>query len=308
MINNQLVLIIKIFRFLLSYYLISILCISSAEPKKPNNSINILDIIQLENIAKKEFIEKKELNDINYDLYRMRSSNIKDRISLAQDPKGYFVNKHNNMFCFPEIDKKCKVNSPLYVYGDIKTNNLLSENVYTNSEQINLFSEVIRNIVNPFPSNIALEMLVASDDEKALARNQSALAENYVSQARLGISRNSFNTMLFNRLPLSYLTRSGSMDDKEKDKSELAKKDDISKLSIMAEQVGSRFSNAAWLEFVDKANNETLSKELVKMLAFHMWIEFEKFKQQERIESLLATMVAQQETTNVLMQSNAKKH
>lgn len=290
-----------VIRLLLVNYLLLIFGLSYADTKKNNNDIGYLDILQLENSLRKDFIEQKELNDINYDLYRMRSSDVNDRVSSAQDPRGYFLNKHNNMFCLPQMDKKCKVNSSIYVYGDIKTNTLLSENIYKDREQINLFNEVIRNIVNPFPSNIALEMLVASDAEKELPNNKAALAENYASQARLGLSRNSFNTMLFNRLPLKYVPGS-NINDNNKDQAE------FSKLSVMEKQVSSRFANTDWLQFIDKSNKESLSKELIKMLAFYMWMEFEKYKQEERIESLLATLVAQQETTNnILIQKNGKK-
>lgn len=292
----------KIIRILLSYYLISNFYVSYAvDDKKINSNSNTswLNMIRLQNTTSwKEFMTKKELNDINYDLYRMRSFDINDRVSLAQDPKGYFINKHNSMFCFPQIDKTCKSSSSLYVYGDIKTNILL-ENIYKDPEQINIASEVIRNIVNPFPSNIALEMLEASDVEKELPSNKAALAENYAAQARLGVVRNSFNTMLLNRLPLDYIARSDeSSDNKIK----------ASKLSIMEEQVNNRFANSAWQNLIEKGNNEALFKELIKMLAFDMWMGFEKYKQEERIETLLATLVAQQETTNnLLMQNNVKK-
>lgn len=290
----------KIIRILLSYYLISIFCVGYAvDDKKINSNASWLELLRLQNTKSwEEFTKKKEFNDINYDLYRMRSLDVNDRVSLAQDPKGYFINKHNSMFCFPQIDKTCKSSSSLYVYGDIKTNILL-EYIYKDPEQINLASEVIRNIVNPFPSNIALEMLEASDAEKELPSNKAALAENYASQARLGIVRNSFNTMLLNRLPLDYISGSDvSSNNKTK----------ASKISIMDQQVNHRFANPVWQDLVEKGNNEALFKELIKMLAFNMWMEFEKYKQEERIETLLATLVAQQETTNnLLMQNNAKK-
>jgi len=75
-----------------------------------------------------EFVKNKEFSDINYDLYRITGPGMHDKVLLGEDPKGYIVNKHNEMFCFNQADKTCKVHSNSYVYGDMRASALLNNN------------------------------------------------------------------------------------------------------------------------------------------------------------------------------------
>ncbi len=245
-----------------------------------------------------EFVKNKEFSDINYDLYRITGPGMHDKVLLGEDPKGYIVNKHNEMFCFNQADKTCKVHSNSYVYGDMRASALLNNNFYKNREEMELASEVMRNIINPFPSNIQMEMQDASVHNKELPENKAALAEAYVSQARLSVVRNSFNTMFQSRLPLDLL----------EGKEHITKKK-FSRLSIMEKSAKKRFEDIKWQEYIDTASQEDLLKELVKIDALKVWMDYHKYKQNERIEALLATMVAQQVSINqLLIDQNAKNH
>ena len=244
-----------------------------------------------------DFKRKKELMDINYDLYRITTlgPNDKSQITLAQDPRGYFIYKHDNTFCSSDLNNKCQLQSPLYTYGDIKLNVLL-ENLYLKKDKIDLATEIIRNIINPFPSNTALEMLEATEQEKKKPKNQAALAEVYASQARLGVARNTFNNIFFNRLPLDTLNNNKA-----------AVKEKFSINSIIEQQAKNRFEDSNWHESLEKADVDTKLKEITEMESFKIWLDYQKYKQNERIESLLATLVAQQESIyQLLLQKNTK--
>ena len=270
------------------------------EPTKYNKAPAWLEAIKMQNQPNwQEFKKQKELMDINYDLYRMRirGPNLKEQIISAQDPKGYFLQKHDNTFCSPQVDSKCQLGSPLYTYGDIKVNVLL-DNLYQEREKIDLATEIIRNIINPFPSNIALEMLEATEKERKDPKNQAALAETYASQARLGVARNTFHNMFFNRLPLDSLS-----DQKP------STKEKFSVISIMEKQAKKRFENPEWYEFIQKSDLEKSVKEMVEMESFRIWLDYQKYRQNERIEALLATLVAQQESMHKsLMKKDPKNN
>lgn len=274
--------------------------ISYADPDNPEKDINTncLQAIALHNSVEwGQFVDQKESADINYDLYRINGPNVNDRVIVAQDPKGYLVDKHNEMFCSMQIDKKCQINSPLYTHADMRAS-VLIHNSYHNLEDIKLATEVIRNIVNPFPSNVALEMRDASVRDRELTRNKSALAETYAIEARLGVVRNSFNSMLLNRLPLDLLKGKSS-----------SEKKNLSILGIMEQEAKDRFANAQWQTSIEQGNNDVFLKELAKMEAFKIWMDYHKYKQNERIESLLATMVAQQsDLQQLLINKNAKNN
>jgi hypothetical protein len=236
------------------------------------------------------FLRQRESADINYDLYRITGPNVNQNVITmgGGEPKGYLVNKHNEMFCSPSVDKNCKA-LPLYEHADIKTSILLGQNIYNTPEQVVLANEVIKNITNPFPSIIALEMLSASQEERKLPKNQAALADALIQEARSGIAKNSFNNMVLNRLSLDALNSSVSMNQ------------NFSILSLMEQQAKNRFEDQAWFESIEKSNRDNLLKEMVKMEAFKIWMEYHKYKQNERIEALLATMVAEQSSINQLL-------
>lgn len=244
-----------------------------------------------------QFIVKKELADINYDLYRIHGPDVNDRAIDAQDPKGYLVDKHNKMFCSPDIDKRCQASSSLYNYRDMRASILLN-NFYKNSEEINLATEVIRNIINPFPSNIALEMRDASNQDREQPEKKAALAEVYASEARLGVARNSFNSMLINRLPLDLLKGKSLNEGKSS-----------SILSIMEQEVKDRFENPEWQKFIQTADQENCLRETLKVQALIAWMLYNGYMQNERKEALLATIVAQQEDLQrSLTASNAQNN
>ena len=109
----------------------------SKESPKNQNSIP-LQLNKLQNNNKwQRFIQQKELNDINYDLYRIVGPNVDQSVIEhgAQDPYGYLVSKHNDTFCSRVIDPQCKVASPLYEYGDIRASLLLDQNLYKDQKE-----------------------------------------------------------------------------------------------------------------------------------------------------------------------------
>lgn len=242
------------------------------------------------NFSWQSFMKDQELSWINYDLYRITSPKLdQNNVDFgSKEPLGYLFNNHNKYFCSTKIDKNCTAQDS-YEYADIKASILLDQNIYTDKQQVAFANEVIKNITNPFPSVIALEMLNDNNLRK-FKNKQEAFAETLVQQVRSGVARYSFNNMVLNRLSLSLL-----------DKDTSANKQNFSKLSLMEQEAKSRFEDPLWHESIEHANQEKLSKELVKMEAFKIWMEYQKYKQNERIEALLATMVAEQSTLNQLL-------
>lgn len=284
-------------KLLLVVYLLLIFGFSYARIELEDND----NTLKSENLLRKDFMSKKELIDLYFYLYRIKSLDGKYRISAAQDPKGYIVSKHNNTYCSPQVNQGCKVDSTAFIHGDMRINGLLAVDTFT-SDEMKLYFEVVEHIVNHLPSNIALDMLSASEIEKQLPQNKEDLANEVISQTRLGLPRNSFNNSYFERTPIfNYYADNNINDDKNKEKK-------LSKINIMDQEVNSRFSNKEWLDFINKADNETLNKELAKMQSFSIWLKVQKYKQAERRELLLATSVAQQETIiKLLTELNAQR-
>ncbi|MGD0466623.1 MAG: hypothetical protein ABSA84_08010 [Gammaproteobacteria bacterium] len=240
-----------------------------------------------------DFMRQMESKYLNYELYRITGSSADQNIILsgAVDPRGYFVGKHDELFCSPIADpKNCK---PKIVreYADIRPSVLLEQNIFSNKDQLLSAIEVINNITNPFPSRIPLQMLELKDDiRRNSPHNQAAFAETLVQEARLGVAKNSFNSMMLDRLSLSALEGGSVASDKN-----------FSKLSLMEQEAKSRFEDSNWNTKIENAKQDDLLKEMVKMEAFKIWMEYHKYKQNERIEALLATMIAEQSSLNQLL-------
>lgn len=245
--------------------------------------------------AWQDFLKNKELNDINYDLYRMTGDNIKENVIArgAGDPKGYLVMKHEQVFCSTKVDPNCKISDPSEEYADIKFS-ILDQNVYKDNKQVVLANEFIRNITNPFPSKIALEMLNAGNNERRLPQNQAAFAEALVQEARTSVAKHSFNNMILNRLSLGSIEGGQSAHDKN-----------FSQLTLIEQGAKSRFEDRVWHETVDRASQEDLFREMIKMEAFKIWMEYHKYKQNERIEALLATIASEQANITQLLKENS---
>jgi hypothetical protein len=287
---------IKKLLIIIIYILIIPSCVAKPEQYSSTTAKPLFDEIKKLHDSSKwqQFVTQRELIDINYDLYRVKGPNDNDKVISGQDPKNYFIDKHNDMFCSKISDANCRAQLG-HAYGDIKFSYLFN-NIYKNPDELHLATEVTRNIINPFPSNFALEMKAATNYDKSLPKNKAALAELYASQARLGVVRNSFNTMLRNRVPLGVLE--GNMPGSEQN----------SMQSIIEKESQNRFTSSVWHEEINNSNQEQLLKELVKMEAFKTWVDYHRYKQNERIEALLATMVAQQETLTQLLNNNNVKN
>ena len=98
-------------------------------------------------------------------------------------------------------------------------------------------------------------------------------------QAALSTARNSLNEMFGNRLPV--LVNSETV---------------ASVIQIMEQEAGRRFKNAEWFQEVTKSSGEALLRELVHISAYNNWMEYQRYRQNERIETLLAVSLAQQVT------------
>lgn len=295
---------LKTVRILLCCYVIYALQTIYAASANDNSTTiqsneHLLELIKLQNDEKwQQFANRMELNDLYFSLHRSISPHEHDRIISAENYPAYVVDTHDKMFCSIQDNKKCQVAFGRYTYGDMRSS-ILFPTVYIDRKELDLASNFINNItIGVLNSNIALEMRDANDHERELPENKAALATTYVSQARLGLARNSFYTML------QYRTPSGLLGDKSSNG-----KNKFSIISVMEQEAKDRFENIKWYESIDNGNQEFSLKELAKIGAYQIWMDYHKYKQNERIEALLATMVAQQESINQLLaDKNAKNN
>ena len=170
-------------------------------------------------------------------------------------------------------------------------------NIATLMQNSTVASEDVKSLLdiltNPFPTPLNLDALKAGNDTLSI-KDQEFLAKRAVQQAILSVSLNAFSEIAAKRIPSQSRFAQGD--------SAISNSDDV--LNVDNEEVGpsmievlkseseGRFSNPNWYAEVGRASTEALLREMVHMEAFRLWVEYLKYRQDEVMVSLLATMVA----------------
>jgi hypothetical protein len=175
-------------------------------------------------------------------------------------------------------------------FKDLNVGNLLNtdkiktdKNSKTDDEK--LASAIVQNIINPFPPSIDYSV-----DLKA-ADNKAEIASYMAQQATLAVAGNSYLTMLAMRAS-----------DKDGTASLMEQLNTESSWRFLNSKLNDS-TPINWYAQINALSTEGLLRELAAMDAFRLYMEHQKFKQGERIEALLATMVASQGRLAKAMQS-----
>lgn len=220
-------------------------------------------------------IRKKEIVDINWGLYLTP----REGSDAIVEPRGDFVRRHTAFFCSPnsgienEHFSDCIQDNAIPLqHGDLKISSLLSYPTYGPAERV-LADEFIRNLISPFPSS-TIRSLFQKDPGLEKQATSNRYAQLLATQAKLSVARNSLNEMYARRVPPSESGRSV--------------------MQVMDDEVNRRFANQRWYEGVSISSEAALLRELAHLEAFHTWMLYQQFLQNERIEALLATSISQQ--------------
>jgi len=181
-------------------------------------------------------------------------------------------------------------NGPHIQFGDVKVSSLLSNiNFKTSAVAQQAAKDFLTNLSGPLPNtdlNQTLSQYTAgmkmvqqankttgAKDNVPTAFTPDDLkkwAQNLGMQASGSVARHSFYKMYADRIP----DENGN-----------------SLLQIMENEVKSRFTNAAWYQSLTTASQESLLREMAQMDAFKIWLQYQQFRQGERMEALLATQL-----------------
>ena len=160
--------------------------------------------------------------------------------------------------------------------GDVSTYVLLESLVYTPAV-MSAAQTVIQKLVNPLPDG----------KYKGGVQNSSTqdFAKRLADHATFSVALNSFNEMFGMRTPDTTLGVSGGAGN--------------SKLSIMQNEASRRFEETDSTNFTAVLSNPSSPvtelgalKQLAAMKAFKLWMDYQRFRQGERIEALLATQLS----------------
>lgn len=158
--------------------------------------------------------------------------------------------------------------------ADVRADLMLNASSY-NAAQLEAAQVFVTNLSNPIPSQNIPKGWEKTPEGKLF------IAGQYVEQARNSVATNSLNQSIAMRTPVAGLGTAAMMN-----------KADVSEMEIMESQVKGRFEAPGWYKMLVGFSLENLMRELNKMKALELWMNYKSFQQMERIETILATQLA----------------
>lgn len=214
----------------------------------------------------------------------------------SSSPQMDFVTKHVQGYCSPNIKIEkdgfsCTgqtanldndaVSAQFLEMGDVRTSVLLEPNVYTPVVDL-AARNFIRNITMPFPTQIYANYISNPSKFSSNVTQRKAYANYLASQALLGVARYAMDEMYGMRVAGSVIGSSGDAATR-------------SILSVMENEASRRFIEPAYAAFLADTQNTdqtAMVRDLAAMQAFQLWMNYQSYKQNERIAALLAAILA----------------
>jgi len=180
--------------------------------------------------------------------------------------------------------------------GDIKISSVLFGTAYDGPRAqaakdflTNLFVPPSAPLVANFTADLAnvqggtIAIDTITKDSTLLAKYAQALSD----EATLSAARQSFAEMMARRTVSS--SDAGS----------------ISEMQVMETEAIKRFMNAGWVQKIQNATTPLqVEQEMAAMQAYQNWMAYQQFRQLERVEALLATLIVQNARSSQAFASN----
>lgn len=254
------------------------------------------------------YLMPKEVQQIGNSVYNVgKNYGASGQEITSSTPQMDFVTKHISGYCSPNIETEknffaCSgqasnlnndiVSAQLLEMGDIRTSVLLEPTMYT--EVIDIAAQnFIRNITMPFPTSMYNNYISNPDNFSKNSSQRKAYASYMANQALLGVSRYAMDEMYGMRVQGSTLGASGGASTQ-------------SILNVMENEASRRFTDPAYATFLTAGTTDqvALLREMAAMQAFELWMNYQNYRQNERIAALLSAMLASNVNT-VIAQSSA---
>ena len=225
------------------------------------------------------FLKNKEIDDLNFGLHIINFDS-----SPIQNPQQQFITDFSRIYCnpayessLPECNQENKNNTGR-IYANLRPSNMF-DLTYSDTDLL-LAKTLVRNLVEPFPSTEINTMLANASDAKDTDK-QATLANLIAPQAALMLATNSLNEIMARR--------------------QTHENNPKSIMQMMHDESARRLTDPTWIKGIGKLPTDQLLMELLQVEAFKLWMEYNKFTQNERIEALLATLLSSQISTGAKM-------
>jgi hypothetical protein len=227
-------------------------------------------------------------------LYDMGPLSLKTTPGKGASRAEIMITNHFDSFCAtppagPETGGNCPKDDPLLQGGDIKVTSITSGTSFdANGNRQKAANQFLFNLI-PIPDNnfsaflqdgkIDISALPTSLDpkdprSKRFPNPQQQFAQALADEALLSIAREPYAEMMAKRT-----VPEGQAE---------------SHMAIMKRIAVQRLMSPAWHETLKSLKKpEEILKEQAEMQAFQIWLEYERYRQMERVEALLSAIVLQ---------------
>lgn len=256
--------------------------VDAALDSEANNG-TIVNALQT-SIKNNMLLLKKEVADISYSAYQQGRSSSED----LSDPYTFWFKNHKQYYCSGSSAAESAASSfgcssgtsldaKYLEYGHMKATVLLDSLVYSDSVDL-AAQDLIRTIINPYPPSKYARIISGN----MTPADTKGYVKYMANQTLLDIALNSLNAMYFMRLSGNDLG--------------VGAQANSSIMSVMENEATRRFTGSSgdWFAMINDGGFDLVSttKESVAMQAFQMWMAYQSYKQNERIELLLTTLLA----------------
>ncbi len=182
-------------------------------------------------------------------------------------------------------------------WKNIDISSLLGQKRLGSQAEVDVATQVIINLTNPFPprmsSQLTLQLRTASSESAADPNappklelpQQLEYVDRQIAQTIYSVAQQSFYEIMAMRLPVSPADAASSSASP-------------SLLETMEQESTWRIQSPDWFNGLSIAPKEGLLRELAQMQAIHLWMQYQQYRQAERTEALLATLLSGQTRLN----------
>lgn len=215
-----------------------------------------------------QYLEAKEIAGINFGLHIVNFQG-----DVITDPKIQFLKDYLRISCNKTYEGNitdCINANNNTLYGHLRSTNIFDLN--QNQSQLYLAETVTRAIINPFPDPKLNELF---NDKKSFddSKKQQAAADLIANQAPLTLAENTFYNIIAKRNPLQINNQ------------------EISMMKLIHDESIRRLSSD-WIDNTKNLSLKHLILELLQIESFKIWMKYNQYTQNERIEALLAALLA----------------
>ncbi len=222
-------------------------------------------------------VQTTQNNAILQDMYTLNPNSTTPPLS----PANSLVVQHLGNFCNGTNETGNCPSDPSLMFGDIKISSVLEPSTY-DAQSLAAAQALVQTLLTPLDSSAVTNFLANTPINANTLSTNTTLQQQWVQalsdESILSMVRQVFAEMMAIRTATAGGSQAQPLP---------------SEMALMEQEVMQRFMNSRWTTKLSTLTAVQLQQEMALMQAFQNYMALKNYKQQERVEALLATTVLQ---------------